>query len=619
MDFVIANIHYVITILIIVFIVVLQLVFFQNTKSKINKYAKIFPEADDKYKLEKDVLIDEACSKLQSEIIELQNSKNNQKKELILEVSAVEICDNEQLKKRLSDEQKSLYLNIDGNFKPYKVEEAKNAILYSLNSQIQEVERNTENEISAINNKIDIARINLKKEAGIFVSHHNSTLKIIVDSINDYLKNNKSVSDFHLLKDIVDRNCDIKEDEISTQIPIPLYLGLVGTMAGILIGIMYLWLSGGIKQLLSTSVGNSGADGVEALLGGVALAMISSIIGILLTTWQSNSLKTAQSKVENSKHQFFTWIQKTLLPTLSDNVVGAIREMTGNLDSFNQQFAKNTGNLSNALDKVNESYVMQVQLLDSVRQLANKDITQQNLQLYTALHKSSGEIGKLAEYLNNCNQYLENVQSLNTKLDDYENRTKFIENASKFYSKHENWLAENYDDANRKLVEVVNRYNTAIEETFNSIKSDIENKRQEFGTFIDTQNSALVSSTNDLEKVVNALNELGEVQKSVRVFESAIRSQNAKIDSLSNNIEKLASVKANGGAIQINQKLPKWQIVLISIIALSCTIIAAQSVSSIISDIFQSDIIQVEQNSSITEMLIIEDSIIVNDSIVLPK
>src|ERR1035437_1994546 len=75
-------------------------------------------------------------------------------------------------------------------------------------------------------------------EPRIITKHKNSVLVIVIDSINNYLHNNKgAVSDFHLIKDIVDRNSDAIEDEIDSQIPIPLYLGLVGTMAGILVGV----------------------------------------------------------------------------------------------------------------------------------------------------------------------------------------------------------------------------------------------------------------------------------------------------------------------------------------------------------------------------------------------
>ncbi len=107
--------------------------------------------------------------------------------------------------------------------------------------------------------------------------HKNVILDIIVSSINNYLNNNNNaVSDFHLMKDIVDRNCDAREEEINAQIPVPLYLGLAGTMLGILIGVGFLVFAGGLEDLLNSGNG-SGAEGIETLLGSVALAMISSI------------------------------------------------------------------------------------------------------------------------------------------------------------------------------------------------------------------------------------------------------------------------------------------------------------------------------------------------------
>ena len=53
------------------------------------------------------------------------------------------------------------------------------------------------------------------------------------------------------MKDIIDRNCDSVEEEIQALIPIPIYLGLVGTMLGILVGAGLLVFSGGLHDLLS--------------------------------------------------------------------------------------------------------------------------------------------------------------------------------------------------------------------------------------------------------------------------------------------------------------------------------------------------------------------------------
>ena len=133
----------------------------------------------------------------------------------------------------------------------------------------------------------------------------NEVRNTIIASINNYLdRNNSSTSDFQLIKDIVDRNCDAADDEIQTQIPVPLYCGLMGTMLGIIVGILYLWLSGDLDALLggNATVGN-GAEGIKALLGGVALAMISSIVGIALTTYGSWQAKQVKSEEESAKRK----------------------------------------------------------------------------------------------------------------------------------------------------------------------------------------------------------------------------------------------------------------------------------------------------------------------------
>ena len=115
----------------------------------------------------------------------------------------------------------------------------------------------------------------------------NKVFESIKDSINKYLENNSgSVIDFSLLKDAVDRHCDSVENDINTLTPTPLYCGLAGTMAGVIVGLSSLLTTGSITALLSSGAGNFGtaAKGVNDLLAGVAWAMLASIMGILLTT-----------------------------------------------------------------------------------------------------------------------------------------------------------------------------------------------------------------------------------------------------------------------------------------------------------------------------------------------
>jgi hypothetical protein len=255
--------------------------------------------------------------------------------------------------------------------------------------------------------------------------------------------------------------------------------------------------------------------------------------------------------------------------------------MARNLNNFNNQFCSNTENLGNALKKVNESYKLQVNLLESVNKIVNKDLSKQNLLLYTALQNSTNQIETLAQHLNASNEYLTNVQRLNKQLDEYEDRTKCLEYINNFYRKYDDWLSEHYDEANRALNEVVIKHNQTITQVFEAMKSDLEEKRHELDSFIAAQNNVFTTSSEDLVKVAKGLDEvqkglaeLGEVQKAVKSFEASTRQQNEKIDTLAKNLEKWALTKDSGGRIQIEQKQPKWLKVMIivgvSFIGITC-------------------------------------------------
>ena len=85
----------------------------------------------------------------------------------------------------------------------------------------------------------------------VIINNENEVAKEIENSINTYLiKNKGAVSDFNLIKDIVERNCDAVESEIESVTPMPLYIGLVGTMLGIIVGLGAIGLTTGFGSCL---------------------------------------------------------------------------------------------------------------------------------------------------------------------------------------------------------------------------------------------------------------------------------------------------------------------------------------------------------------------------------
>jgi len=515
--------HYVIIIIIIIVIVVYQIKIFNATNTKLDEFDSIFSDNKEDYKLLSEKRIEET-----------KNASDEHLNKMLAEAGI--------------DNQKyyvNRYTADNGDTLFFKREAAQKELIRKYRNQI-----------------------------GIFCDSKNPIYNEIQTSINSYLSVNKSgVSDFHLMKDIVDRNCDALDDEISTQIPIPLYLGLVGTMAGILVGIGYLWLNGGLDALLSIpkqgkltdgefeiltdGLNQKAINGVNSLLGGIALAMISSILGILLTTFSSLSVKNVKSGFEKNKHLFLSWIQGKLLPSLSNDVAQTLEKMSQNLVSFNNEFSTNTSNLGNALSKVNESYKLQTELINAVNKINEGRLTATNLQLLNRLIECSGEIGNLGTYLQNVNSYLQNVRDLNTKLDNYENRTQFIENASKFYAKHENWLTEHIEEANRAMKDAVIQYNGTMSESMVKIQESLETQIHDFGKVIQAQYEKLGEKSKEVDNIVTELHNLTAIKDSIAKFEHATSEQNRKISELANNIKELAQAKTVGGEVKVVQHIPR--------------------------------------------------------------
>lgn len=434
---------------------------------------------------------------------------------------------------------------------------------------------------------------NTNSVEGIVSKHIHPTLDVIITTINEYLsKNNGAVSDFHLMSNIVDRNCDAVEEEIQTQSPALLYLGLSGTMGGILAGLGVFVFGGWLSELLKTSTSdNLGADGIEILLGGVALAMISSIFGIVFTITSSYNERKAKAKVEQNKNTFLSWIQAELLPNISTDTSAALVRMTNNLSDFNTAFGENTQDLRSTLGEINDSYTIQADIIRAIKNLNIEEIASANIQVYDKLKNSTEEIGLFAEFLQNTNEHLETLQQLNVKLDEYEQRTQVIENAGNFFTRYETWLSTNIDEANFDMKRALTDFDETasdalinLQTTLTSQTVDLNNAMQQqqenlqealskssnlftefytqtneaFQEAIVAQQGLLEEKLKETSTLIEELRSLSHIKEGVKSFKESTEKQNIKIDKLTDEIRNLAKIKTDGGKIDYQFTIPKW-------------------------------------------------------------
>ncbi len=328
----------------------------------------------------------------------------------------------------------------------------------------------------------------------------NKTFKVIVDCINNYITNNGNrANDYHLMQDIVERNCDSKEEEIQSQIPTTLYLGLIGTMLGIIIGISELFIGKGLSELLKGTVETTA---IENMLKGVAVAMIASAAGITLTTILTFIFKNAKAKNADDKNLFLSWIQANLLPSMTSDVNNALNKMSTALSQFNEQFADNTQKLNNTLSLVAETTENQAELYNIINQLDIAEMAKANVKVYKALKDSTDEITSLAQMLHSSQEYIAEVRALNANLDKSEQRTKMFEEMGKYFESQNDVVGKRTE----MLIESIEVSNNEFEGEFNKFVGKYEAKAdkavEDISTKFSDQNTELTKLAAKQEEII---------------------------------------------------------------------------------------------------------------------
>lgn len=344
----------------------------------------------------------------------------------------------------------------------------------------------------------------------------------IQNSINIYLLRNKgAVSDFNLIKDIVERNCDSLEEEISSQTPLPLYLGLMGTVLGIVLGL------GMVSQ--QTDFAKDIDLFTTRLMKEVAVAMIASFVGILLTTLSLWNSKKCKSIVEANKNKFYTWFQTHLLPIISRSAVSAITLLQQNLTRFNSTFQNTIARLENSLGEVGDVYESQIEILEKIERIDVNRLASANVRILSTLEGSIGQIERLSRYMTSVTEYLENVRALNDKIDEHLERTEMFGVVTEFYRSQMSEIQARHEAIRTTVIgvdDVIQRALTDLKsrtehvvaqigETFVNQQASIERMVAENTAQIGSKVNMLPKIVSDLEKVPSQLAKVAErIEKS---------------------------------------------------------------------------------------------------------
>lgn len=216
----------------------------------------------------------------------------------------------------------------------------------------------------------------------------------IINTTNEYLENNKGAVDFNIIKEISERQINSIDKSINATISVPLYVGLLGTMFGIIYGLL------GISYPLTDT-------SLSILLDGVKIAMVGSFFGLGFTiignAWIYKSAKTIN---DTTKDAFYTFIQTKILGTNNSSLTVSLNRLNQGLKQFTKSFTTNITDLNESTLLVGEvsrnqvsSLEHQKTIIDEIKEIGLTKISRTNLEILDRLQNSMHIFDRLNENL----------------------------------------------------------------------------------------------------------------------------------------------------------------------------------------------------------------------------
>lgn len=324
---------------------------------------------------------------------------------------------------------------------------------------------------------------------------HSSTFKEIVHTTNAYLTKNQGAADFDILKEIAqDKDLSV-ENAIESNITLPLYIGLLCTFTGVIIG------------LINISIEGVSDSAIQSFIGGVLIGMIGSAMGLGLTVRANYVFKNGKKQRDKDQYDYFTFLRTHILPALrkdEENPVGTLRE---NLSAFNDGFARYQQHTNESLG---ESLRLFSELKEVFKQI--RSIEQGLSGMGHFLQANDGLIEKQIAYLNS---YTEKAEAVSKNLGNHftqvdqkmeslvaENVKALEKSTQAAYVKMDQYLASLTSGDSKAFVDALNK-------DLSTIQGDVENLQQkslQVNTQLLTQLSKDDETHQDLVEQIRSMN-----------------------------------------------------------------------------------------------------------------
>lgn len=315
---------------------------------------------------------------------------------------------------------------------------------------------------------------------------HSEEFVEIINSINKYLIKNHGAIDFEIIKSIVERNIDAKEEGVSRNISLPLYIGLMGTFLGIIVGLLNIAFFGGVTQ-----------ENINSFIGGVLIAMLASFLGLLLTVINNSyHFKNAKGITDKRKNEFYNFLQIELLPNLGNSIYDVFERFKNNIESFNTKFTANINlfdeefssnintlkltvdTLADNIDPIVDNLDTQKEFLRALKGTGYNKLVEANLRTFEIMERAAPTYIEFVDKQKQLNYTVDKILQIVSVVDNVMNRVARFESGI-------NALGERIDNADymgSDLLKKVNQKLSDLDSQFELLKQHSQFTKGEIET-----------------------------------------------------------------------------------------------------------------------------------------
>jgi len=333
----------------------------------------------------------------------------------------------------------------------------------------------------------------------------------IKEDINNYLLNNYGAAvNFSIIKDIIDREVDIKDEEISHSIPTPLYLGLAATMIGIIFGLF----------AMPELNGDHFSKGIDALINGVKLAMFGSLSGLVCTTTLSAFFyKNAKSELLKGKNEQISYLVAKLLPELEKSGELGVSGLRNSLDKFSINTTGFAKVLHETTLKTESNLKMQQEIIQKIDRMDVLKVSKANIELFDRLDSNMDAFNKFSESLSIMSMISSNLKDFASRTVNIDKVVSQIDSSlqenlrlHQFLTSHFEKI-ESFSGTTTSAIQMsgisfskaIDLLDVDLKESLDKLKSEIENRISSINKITDSTESVLVSNFEEIGKKLNEI------------------------------------------------------------------------------------------------------------------